>query len=87
VLLERVRACVPLLIVVMWVQVLLGIIIDSVWPPGQSAESCAKGALAKYMVESQAHVVQECLLDTDAEITVPGPTAGALHLAHMYQLC
>lgn len=68
-------------------QVLLGVIIDSVWPPGQSSESCAKGALAKFMVENQAHVVQECLLDRDAEITVGGPTAGARHTARMYRLC
>jgi hypothetical protein len=70
-------ASVKLLSVVMFVQVLLGVIIDSVWPPGRSEESCAKGAMAKYMVENQADVVQECLLDRDAEITVAGPTAGA----------
>ncbi len=52
-------------------------IIDSVWPPSRSAEACAKGAVAKYMVESQAEQVQVVLRDRDAQITVGGPIAGA----------
>lgn len=58
-------------------QVLLGVIIDSVWPPTQSAEACARGAVAKYMVETQAEQVQRLLLNRDAQVTVGGPLAGA----------
>ena len=63
-------------------QVLLGVIIDSVWPPSQSAEACAKGAVAKYIVEQQALQVQEALQDKEADlqdlmITVGGPPTGA----------
>lgn len=60
-------------------QVLLGVIIDSVWPPRQSAQACAKGGLAKWIMEQKAAEVQHCLLDRDAEITVPGPAAGKNH--------
>lgn len=59
------------------VQVLLGVIIDSVWPPSQSPEACARGAVAKFMVELQADQVQRILRDRDAQVTVGGPQAGA----------
>jgi hypothetical protein len=58
-------------------QVLLGVIIDSVFPQSESPAACARGALAKHIVEQQAEQVQASLLDPNAEITVPGPTAGA----------
>lgn len=65
-----------LLLAAACLQVLLGVIIDSVWPPKQSAAACAKGALAKYIVELQQQRVQQGLLDKDTEITVPGAAAG-----------
>lgn len=40
-------------------QVILGVIIDSVWPPRESPEACAKAAVAKYMVEQKAQEVQQ----------------------------
>jgi hypothetical protein len=60
-------------------QVLLGVIIDSVFPQRESPAACARGALAKHIVEQMAEQVQASLLDPDAEITVPGPTAGEGH--------
>lgn len=64
-------------------QVLLGVIIDSVFPQRESPAACARGALAKHIVEQQAEQVQASLLDPDAEITVPGPTAGEGHVSLM----
>jgi hypothetical protein len=37
----------------------MGVIIDSVWPPRESPEACARGAVAKFMVEQRAQEVQQ----------------------------
>lgn len=40
-------------------QVIMGVIIDSVWPPRESPEACARGAVAKFIVEQRAQEVQQ----------------------------
>lgn len=51
------RCC--LAVVAAHAQVILGVIIDSVWPPRESPQACAKGAVAKFMVEQKAQEVQQ----------------------------